>query len=168
MTSPSSSIVELADIKNNPGLVKMFHAATASDISDARIIEQTESYMKRTVVRFNLTDADGSPNTLMIAFPVILNADVRFEGGQEEIFNRIRQALPVPLEGLTDSVVFAQLEQIREEGSVNMVDRTGVQRAANDANHYELVLKIQDIMDGRNPSQDYMKFLGDFGAYLSK
>lgn len=47
-----------------------------------------------------------------------------------------------------------QLEQVRCDGRFNMLDRNGVQWAANDLGLYELVVWIEDL-----PRRDYRRVI---------
>ncbi len=58
---------------------------------------------------------------------------------------------------MIDQEVIDQAEEIRQAGPVNMMDRVGVQREANDRGYFELVVWI-DANQG-----DYGSLLGELG-----
>ena len=61
---------------------------------------------------------------------------------------------------ITDEIL-AQLEEVRASGAVNMLDRSGVQVAADDLGHHELVMFIEDCREERGL---YMEALEAMGA----
>lgn len=57
------------------------------------------------------------------------------------------------------AIIKEQFMQVRDAGSVNMIDLNGVMREANDSNFYDLVVFLADIKHAQNSSIKYMEFL---------
>lgn len=56
--------------------------------------------------------------------------------------------------------VFNQYKEVQKSGQVNMTNKTGVQRVANDMGLYELVTFIED--------GDYYELIQNYGKYEDK
>ncbi len=67
--------------------------------------------------------------------------------------------------------LFRQMEKVRDEGRVNMMDRNGVMAEANRLKCYQLVVYLGDMNGtGNRTSPDgrmrYLVFLNQFGEWL--